>query len=148
MGFDRKTAPGGQLSASLTQEAEPAIILTGERDNDHIHVKVHGKLVRLDCLSLQTLVDLIVQRARAGSGYVAVHPTTIYRLRRTIDRAVGPGAGKALIVTGNRKEYRLTILREELAAHVAVTESFSELEDLTIIAREHLSELKRVCRAL
>jgi hypothetical protein len=146
--IDNNSSFEKQRSASPEQEAEPAIILTGERENDHIQVKVHGQLVRLDCVSLQTLVQLILRRAGAGAGYVAVHPGTIFRLRRSIDRAVGPGAGKALIVTGSRKEYRLSIPREDLARKVGATESFAELEALTIITRDHLTELKRVCRAL
>ncbi len=129
-------------------QPEPVIVFTGDRDNDHIQIQLHGTLIRLGAALLEPLVELVLERAHSETGYLQLEPVTVYRLRRALDEVLGPGTGKSLIETGLAQEYRLTIPRAELAAKVAVAASFAELETLKVISKQQLTELLRVCTCL
>ncbi|MBI2804804.1 MAG: hypothetical protein HYX68_07455 [Planctomycetes bacterium] len=123
----------------------PVILLTGERQDDHIRIDLDGATVWLAVTSLETLVELLVARINLETGYLPVHPVTIHRLRRALDEVGGDAYGKRLIQTGAQAEYRLTIPRAELGERVGVTSCFAELADLKIISAEQLQVIQTAC---
>ena len=106
-------------------ETSRGLVFTGERDEEYYTVLVHGRAVALPLAELQLLIDLVLARAELPTGFLTeVSPAEICRLRAAIDAVLGKGAGKKLIATGSGKEYRVSILPDELADQVGYTEPF------------------------
>lgn len=125
--------------------AIPTLIFTGERHEGHYQVVVKSQNVMLPPACLQALLKLVLARAGPGTGFVRLKRLTVFRLRKALATAVGPGAGQSLIETGGTQEYRLTIARHQLAAELASTPSFAELVDLNVVAKQQAVMLKGVC---
>lgn len=122
-----------------------AITFTGERRHNHFRVQVRRQTVNLTASSLNILIDLVLAREDSETGFVQLPALDIFRLRRALDSALGPGAGKDLIETGGGEEYCLNIPRDELGSQVAVTACFFELVDLNVVSTLQGNKLKRLC---
>ena len=57
-------------------------------------MQVGGKFFRLTTDLFLSLIDLLLAAAKLGSGLVKVDRSSVYRLRRAIDKALGPGTAQ------------------------------------------------------
>lgn len=128
--------------------ADPMIVFTGNRGNDHYEVVVQGKVVELSLSCLKVMIELVIARRGTGTGFVRVNAVAICRLRRALDEAVGLGAGHAFVETGNAEEYRLAIPRHQIKAKLAITSCFLELVKLKAVSRDRASALRRLCHSV
>jgi hypothetical protein len=124
----------------------PPLVLTGERRDGHVLVRVGDQPLWLSYGHLCRLVRLVIAQGLTPSGFVAdpdvLYPQGVCRLRKAIDEAVGPGAGGALIETGVGREYRLAVPARE----VALGPQFPELFRLGLVTEEELAKLQTLCR--
>lgn len=126
--------------------AELSITFTGDRRGDHFRVYVHGRPVELTANAVSLFVELVAARGHSGPGYVQASSVEVCRLRRSLDQAIAPGTGKALIETGSGQEYRLTIPRAQIGHQVEITTCFFELVELGVISGLQAEALKRLAR--
>lgn len=122
----------------------PLITFTGERRRSRYRVKVRRRTVDLTAGALTILIDMVLAGEDSELGFVQLPALDVFRLRRAIDSAVGPGAGKDLIETGGGEEYRLNIPRDQLGTQVALTACFFELVDLNVVSILQCNKLKRL----
>jgi hypothetical protein len=120
------------------KKPNPTITFDGDRHNDHFEVSLFGEKILLPCAPFRTFVDLVIARAESETGFLRKNPVTIRRLRKAIDEAIKPGAGKTLIETGSGKEYRLTIAKETIGQEVHFEPGFFELEGLKVISKRQV----------
>lgn len=115
--------------------------ITGERRHGRLLLLINQKPVWLTAAQFAALSKLVHSRAETATGYVSVSdvftPVAVFRLRRSIDHAVGTGTGESLIESGVYREYRLSIP----ASSISVDTSFRELP--AGIIQE--SEQRRLC---
>ena len=97
--------------------------------------------------AVKTLIDLVLARAKSGTGLIPISRMSIYRLRQAINRYVGRGIGKLLIETGCREEYRLGIPPDQIAVRVGVTSCFFELLGTQAISKVQAEGMRSVCRS-
>jgi hypothetical protein len=128
------------------RDHRPPLVLTGERRDGHVLVRVRDQPLWLSYGHLCRLIRLVLARGLTPSGYVAdpdvLYPQGVCRLRKAIDEAVGPGAGGAFIETGVGCEYRLAVPARE----VALGPAFPELSRLGLVTAEELAKLQEFCR--
>src|SRR5262249_26706406 len=126
----------------------PILVLTGERSNRHIVLRIHGKALEVTYSQFTLLVQLVIARGTTLTGFIkdadSFHPAAVWRLRAAIDQVLGRGVGKSLIETGAGEEYRLGIP----VTYVAIELSYSELVRTGFLTAEQLKELRRLCRPL
>ena len=137
--------PKNAKRKTRTKNHEPVLILTGNRPNDHFQILLHGNVVDLKCSELKVLLSLILAGGVAGTGFVRANPVIVCGLRKALENAVNNGTGKALIETGSKNEYRLTIPRDRMKEQVAITSCFFELVALGVISGAHARKLRTTC---
>lgn len=115
------------------------ILFTGERRDRHFLVKVNDKKVWLPIALFRLLLQLVAARATSYPGFVKAARLKIHRLRHAIDDAVGAGAGKRLVGSGDREEYYVTIPQARASADQCLDPTFSDLFDHKIIRREEIA---------
>ncbi len=126
---------------------DPTIVFTGNRGNDRYQIIIQGKIVALSLSCLNVLIDLVIARGEAETGFVIVNAVAIYRLRKALDEVVGKGTGNAIIETGNAEEYRLAYPGYKLSATLAITSCFSELVKLKAVTMDRASALELLCQS-
>jgi hypothetical protein len=145
-------ASSGALREGTVPDADfdltATIVFTGERRNNHYRVDVCRHPVELTANAITVLIKLVLAKQESKAGFVQMQALDVFRLRRSLDVALGPGAGKWLISTGGRQEYTLNIPHDQLADRVAMTVCFPELVDLKIVTREEVSKLLELCRTV
>jgi hypothetical protein len=126
-------------------ESKPALLLTGGRRSNRYIIGLHGKAVPLTYTYYNVFADLLAaQRDPKSSGFASsktypmITRVAICRLRRLIDKVLGDGAGKDLILTGSGEEYRLNLTPEQ----IALDPSLAELVNLKIISPEQFADLQ------
>ena len=126
----------------------PALVFTGYRINRSHGIYLHGKFVTLPRSGLCLLIQMVLARANSVTGYLRADPVAMWRLRLALANAVGPDRVKALIETGGRAEYRVTIPCAAFKTQIGVMRCFRELVDLEMISKKDLARLRRRCRAM
>jgi hypothetical protein len=116
---------------------------TGERGRRHFQVRIGDSAVDLTRSTLQALIQLLLARAEAGSGFVRLSEVIVCRLRHAFDDALREGRGEALIETGCTREYRLT----SMPACVLVEPAFFELEALGVLSADQAAGLRRLAES-
>jgi len=143
LGSEQTTA-----QTSFEQATEPTIVFTGDRRNDRFRILVKGKAVELCRVGLNILIDLVIARADSRTGFLRACPVSVCRLRQALDESLGPGGGKGLIETGGAKEYRLTILPQQLGVALAIEACFVELVELKVVSLSRASQLLQLGSAV
>jgi hypothetical protein len=137
--------PDQAATATLQEEgvaAEPTLVLTGHRRDDHFEILFNQTPVTLTRTHLRALVQLVLARGARQTGLLRLPRVTICRLRQALDSVGGPGTGKQVIQTGCGEEYRL---RPDTV--VILVASFLELIDLGITSPQEVEVLRGLCRA-
>jgi hypothetical protein len=110
----------------------PVLVLTGERSNRRVFVRLYGKQVKLTYSQFVVLARLVIARGTTPTGFIkdaeGVYPVAVWRLRTAIDQGLGREAGQSLVETGTGEEYRLGIP----ITHVALEPSCSELVRIAV----------------
>lgn len=88
------------------------LVVTDERSRGRYLVTLNHSSVLLSYGQFQLLLELIKTRnKKRGRGYfqnpTTAYPAAVFRLRKSIDQALGKGMGKEIIETGAGSEYRL-----------------------------------------
>jgi hypothetical protein len=117
---------GAQVAAKIRTEQEesageqrPQLLVGAEESRCLFVLPARGKAPPMGRGSLQLLLTIIAPRLKPeGEGYVPdpaiAYPMAVHRLRKTLDAAIGPGAGRMLIEIGIGLEYG--VAPEESAA--------------------------------
>jgi hypothetical protein len=126
----------------------PVLVLTGERANRQVVVRLDDQPLALTYSQFALLVRLIIARGTTRTGFVedadSAYAVAVCRLRKALDRVTGRGTGRTLIQTGAGEEYRLGVP----VTCVALEPSCAELLTAGLLTAEELQELRRLCRLL
>jgi hypothetical protein len=108
-------------------------------------VLIQGKPMWVSYGTFCGLVRLVLARGQTEGGFVAdpdlLYPVAVFRLRRALDQAVGPGAGDTLIERGLKGEYRLSIP----VTRVALGPDFEEIAGAGVLTADELAQLQGFC---
>ena len=143
-------SPRALPSQNGRSDADPAIplLIWGRRLDRRYLCYVRGQPVALTGQSFRALIDLALARATTCSGIANIPRDTIYRLRKELDRVLGPGSDEELIKSAGGEEYRLGIPDKQVKVQVALSPCFFELVAAKMLNEKEAKIIRKVCHIL
>lgn len=141
--MDKSGSPSRTKKTGNQDKTTPILEFSAERSRAHFQIQVYGKRAALPYSQFRALIRLLIARAAPDTGFVALSPATVSRLRRALAAAAEDQAAKDLIETGFGQEYRLNLDPAQLATCVIAVPTLLELENVKVISRDEAEQLKR-----